>query len=99
MTAETRSSAGHTSMCATCASLLQLELVEAGQALRERRPLRLVQRDLERRQPEEGALEPGRVLLKRHADLLEQLVAGHRRHLGRGAALRYLHQHRRRRLA
>src|SRR5438105_10136051 len=73
-------------------ALRELELVEAGEALRQRRALRLVERDLQRRQSEHRALEAHR--RERDADLLEQLVLVERRHLGGGAALHHLRQHR-----
>src|SRR5438105_7127897 len=75
-------------------ALRELELVEAGEALGERRALRLVQRDLQRRQAEHRALEAHR--RERDPDLVEELVLVERRDLARGAARHHLREHRRR---
>ena len=75
------SSAGATSICG---HLRELELVEAGEPVGKRRSLRLVQRDLQRRQPEQRALEADRRELDR--DLVEQLLLVERRDLGRRLA-------------
>src|SRR6516225_10032963 len=88
------SSTGHTSISAT---LFQLELVEAVPAVRERRALAAMERDTKRGQPEQRALEPHRG--QRDAELVEQFLAGHRRHLHRRLPLDDLGQHRRSRLA
>src|SRR5207253_5253393 len=76
------------------ATLGQVELVEAGEAVGQRRSLGLVERDLERREAQHRALEADRG--QRDPDLGEQLVLVERGDLLGGAALRHLHQHRRR---
>src|SRR5919199_3856161 len=73
------------------------QIIEAGGFLGKRRPLPLVERDLERPEPEQRALEPDR--RKRDPDLVEELVLRERGDLGRAPPLHHLHQHRGRRLA
>src|SRR2546430_15445619 len=61
---------------------IKLELVrERRPLLRQGRSLRTVQRDLEHAEPEDRALQPHRS--QRDADLVEQLLLGQRRDLGR----------------
>jgi len=52
-------------------ALFEVELVEPGPFLGQRRPLRAVQRDPEHAEPEQRALEPDR--RQRDADLLQQV--------------------------
>src|SRR5919204_5965468 len=84
--------------CSTGQTSISAKLgeIHVGEALGRRRPLRLVERQLERRQPEHRALEPHRRQLD--ADLLEQLVLVEDGHLARLPALDELRQHRGRRL-
>src|SRR6266576_3625044 len=72
-----------------------LEIEVAGRArplLGEWRSFCLVERELERREPEQRALEPDRA--ERDANLLEQIVARQRGDLRCAAALHHLRQHR-----
>src|SRR5207247_2511606 len=62
----------------------------------QRRPLRLVQRQLQGRETEQRALEPDR--RQRDTDLLEQLVAWQSRDFGGTSSLHHLGEHRCRRL-
>src|SRR5207244_13255355 len=64
------------------------QIVEAGGLFGEGGALALVERDLERPEPEEGALEPDR--RERDPDLVEELVLRERGHLGRAPALAHL---------
>src|SRR5438270_14052887 len=82
------SSAGATSSWGTLRDL------EVADAFGERRSLRPVQGDLQRRQPEHRALEPNR--RERDADLLQQLVLVEDGDLGGRAPVHHLGQHRRR---
>ena len=92
------SSSGQTSISATQATRRAvISPLERAPLLRQRRSLRLVQRDLEDAEPEQRALEPHR--RQRDPDLLEQLVLRHRRDLLGGPSLDEVGQHRRRRLA
>src|SRR5207247_214463 len=77
--------------------LAQLELVEAGPLLRERRPLGAVQGDLQNAEAEQRALQPDR--RERDPDLLEQRFLRQLGDLLRLPALDHLHQHRGRGLA
>src|SRR6478735_11516143 len=76
--------------------LRELELVEPGEPVGKRRSLRLVQRYLQRRQPEQRALEADRRELDR--DLVEQLLLVEGCDLRRRPAGDHVHQHRGRRL-
>src|SRR3954463_9585453 len=89
---------GNSSAAATSTSgtLRELELVEPCEARGQRRALRLVQGDLQRRQAEQRTLQAHRCELD--ADLCKELILVERCDLGRSAALHHLHQHRRRRL-
>src|SRR5207247_1845735 len=82
------SSAGATSSCVKSG---ELELVEAGETVGKRRALRLVQRDLQRREAEHRALESHR--RQRNADLVQELLLVERRDRGRRLALHHLDEH------
>src|SRR5439155_27110072 len=88
------SSAAATSICAI--NLGELELVEPREPVGKGRALRLVQGDLQRRQPEQRALEAPR--RERDGDLVEELLLVERRDVRRRLPGDHLHQHRRRRL-